>query len=397
MLTYRRVRRLATGLLLGAGLSVGMIGVGSAAAAAPVPVAKAPAKTYTVQYGDSLGKVARNARTSLSALLQANRMTASSTIWPGRTLRLPDAAVIPVVRYEIQRNDSLVKIAGATRVRVGDLMALNRLKPTSLLVVGRLLLVPPGGVVPPGQRSVTVVPGAVVAPPVPAKPPVVPSPPSKPGGKPPTKPGGKPPAKGPAAQPPVPYVVQPGDSFVRIAQTTGVSKPVILAMNHLTLASTLRPGQTLLLPPGTQIPGPAAPPTPPTDPPTPPADPRTVKVQKVLDYVRAQLGKPYRFDAAGPDAFDCSGLVMMAYQQVGVTLPHYSVRQATMGTEVDWQQNGIQPGDLIFSKSSHETRPIGHVEIAVDPTSSIHAPRTGDVVKYRKIPVDKIVVVRRFL
>src|SRR6476620_3816671 len=71
------------------------------------------------------------------------------------------------------------------------------------------------------------------------------------------------------------------------------------------------------------------------------------EIQTVMNYVYAQLGKRYAFAAAGPDAFDCSGLTMMAYRQIGIELPHLSFTQATMGWKVD--QDDIRAGDLLFS------------------------------------------------
>ena len=67
-------------------------------------------------------------------------------------------------------------------------------------------------------------------------------------------------------------------------------------------------------------------------------------------YAYAQLGKPYVWAAAGPDAFDCSGLTMMAWRQAGVYLGHYT------GTQ--WNQTqrvaiaDLRPGDLVFYGSS---------------------------------------------
>ena len=46
-----------------------------------------------------------------------------------------------------------------------------------------------------------------------------------------------------------------------------------------------------------------------------------------MNYAEAQLGKPYLWGATGPDAFDCSGLVMMAYRAAGVNIPRTSEAQ----------------------------------------------------------------------
>jgi cell wall-associated NlpC family hydrolase len=104
----------------------------------------------------------------------------------------------------------------------------------------------------------------------------------------------------------------------------------------------------------------------------------------VVAFAYAQLGKPYRFFTAGPDTFDCSGLTMMAYAQVGIGLLHNSAAQASAGTAVDLTTQEIQAGDLVFM--SHDGGPISHVGIAVDATHWIHAPKPGDVVRLAPIP-----------
>src|SRR5206468_2438965 len=69
-------------------------------------------------------------------------------------------------------------------------------------------------------------------------------------------------------------------------------------------------------------------------------------VQAVIAFAEAQVGKAYVFGAAGPDAYDCSGLTMAAWAQAGVTLPHSAAEQYNYGTHVAYSQ--LQPGDLIF-------------------------------------------------
>jgi cell wall-associated NlpC family hydrolase len=78
----------------------------------------------------------------------------------------------------------------------------------------------------------------------------------------------------------------------------------------------------------------------------------------VIDYAEAQVGKYYSYGGAGPSAYDCSGLTMASYAQVGVHLPHSAAGQYGYGTHVSYSQ--LQPGDLIFLYS-----PIGHVELYV--------------------------------
>jgi cell wall-associated NlpC family hydrolase len=102
-------------------------------------------------------------------------------------------------------------------------------------------------------------------------------------------------------------------------------------------------------------------------PPSPPYAPRVVQV------AYQQLGKPYRYAGSGPDVFDCSGLVMYCYAQVGVRLPHSSYLQARCGVPVSYAE--LQPGDLVFFHG------YGHVGIYIGNGQYIHAPRTGDVVR----------------
>lgn len=84
------------------------------------------------------------------------------------------------------------------------------------------------------------------------------------------------------------------------------------------------------------------------------------------DFARAQLGKPYVFGAAGPSAFDCSGLTMAAWARAGVYLPHAASQQYAMITHVS--TSSLQPGDLLFFYSD-----IHHVGIYVGGGIFVHA------------------------
>ncbi len=106
--------------------------------------------------------------------------------------------------------------------------------------------------------------------------------------------------------------------------------------------------------------------------PAPPGD----KAAQVVSLARAQLGKPYVWAAAGPDSFDCSGLTMYVFAQVGISLPHSAEAQFNLGTHVSKDQ--LQPGDLIFGAHGGY---IGHVGIYIGNDQYINAPQTGDVVK----------------
>jgi cell wall-associated NlpC family hydrolase/outer membrane murein-binding lipoprotein Lpp len=106
-----------------------------------------------------------------------------------------------------------------------------------------------------------------------------------------------------------------------------------------------------------------------------PAPGSSSRVQQVVDYAIAQVGKSYVFAGTGPDAFDCSGLTMMAYAQVGVSLPHEASAQYNYGTHVS--SSDLQPGDLVFLYS-----PISHVEIMVGPDLAVSAADPALGVRY---------------
>ena len=57
----------------------------------------------------------------------------------------------------------------------------------------------------------------------------------------------------------------------------------------------------------------------------------SAKGRLAVRYALAQLGRPYLFGAAGPDAFDCSGLTMAAWATAGVALPHLAAGQTSSG------------------------------------------------------------------
>jgi cell wall-associated NlpC family hydrolase len=83
-----------------------------------------------------------------------------------------------------------------------------------------------------------------------------------------------------------------------------------------------------------------------------------------IAFAIAQLDKPYVFDAAGPAAFDCSGLTMAAWARAGVSLPHYTVTQAAAGTANS--PAAIHPGDLVLVPGDDGTIAApGHVGIYI--------------------------------
>ena len=107
--------------------------------------------------------------------------------------------------------------------------------------------------------------------------------------------------------------------------------------------------------------------------------------------VRAALSKrgvPYVWGAKGPDSFDCSGLTRWAWQQAGVQLGDDTYTQVAQGIPVP--PGEVRAGDLIFPKSSYDSRGPGHVQLAISPTQVVHAPQTGDVVRIAPMPASYV-------
>lgn len=99
---------------------------------------------------------------------------------------------------------------------------------------------------------------------------------------------------------------------------------------------------------------------------------------RALAYAKSQLGERYRFGAAGPSSWDCSGLTMKAWKSAGVSLPHSAKQQSSRGKRVAKSQ--LRPGDLVFFYSG-----IRHVAIYAGGGKVIHAPRPGKTVSYSKV------------
>jgi cell wall-associated NlpC family hydrolase len=129
----------------------------------------------------------------------------------------------------------------------------------------------------------------------------------------------------------------------------------------------------------------------------PPTTATPSPVERIVAFALAQRGKPYVYAAAGPDAYDCSGLVLAAYGRVGVALPHASVLQARSGRHVDWRREGVRPGDLVFMRGGDPVVDLGHVGIALSGDEWVTAPHRGAVVHRAPIPFGAIEEVRRLL
>ena len=321
--------------------------------------------TYTVTWGDSLSQIAGRHQVSLSSLLDANDLTASSLILPGMRLRLPadstTASATPTktadaapstASYTVTWGDSLSQIAGRHQVSLSSLLDANDLTASSLILPGMRLRLPADST----TASAT-----------------------------PTK-------TADAAPSTASYTVTWGDSLSQIAGRHQVSLSSLLDANDLTASSLILPGRRLRIPAGATAPSPASPIT--TTSSEPPGDEH---VGAVVRYTIAQQGKPYEFFTKGPDSFDCSGLTLAAYAQAGIQLVHHSAAQARQGTEVDLSSESIRPGDLVFLKRRGSAT-INHVGIAIDADTWIQATGYGDTVRAGSMPASSsIVAVRRFI
>ncbi|KQZ69840.1 C40 family peptidase [Nocardioides sp. Root151] len=98
--------------------------------------------------------------------------------------------------------------------------------------------------------------------------------------------------------------------------------------------------------------------------------PASGRAAAAVNYAMAQVGDAYVYGAAGPSAFDCSGLTMMAWAQAGVGLPHSSSAQMGSGTSVS--SGDLQPGDLVFYYS-----PVSHVGMYIGNGMIVHAANPG--------------------
>ena len=175
------------------------------------------------------------------------------------------------------------------------------------------------------------------------------------------------------------------------AAPTGAGTSTTASHSQPTLARVAAPVTTAR---PTVAPSTAAPTPPPTSAPTPTPSPsaqggqsttsgtpaQAPGVSAVLAYARAQLGKPYQWAGAGPNSFDCSGLVMMAWDQAGIYFPHLAQDQYDMTARIPLSQ--MIPGDLVFFGTPDN---VYHVGIYVGNGDMIDAAHTGVPVRIADI------------
>jgi cell wall-associated NlpC family hydrolase len=105
----------------------------------------------------------------------------------------------------------------------------------------------------------------------------------------------------------------------------------------------------------------------------PPAD----RGAALLLVAESRMGAPYRYGGAGPDAFDCSGLVSYAHRQLGITVPRTAAEQFAAATPVP--RRDLRPGDLVFFRLQGPA--VNHVGIYAGDDRFVHAPQSGGQVR----------------
>lgn len=108
-------------------------------------------------------------------------------------------------------------------------------------------------------------------------------------------------------------------------------------------------------------------------------DPAGIPARAVA-LARSRIGSPYVWGAAGPDTFDCSGLVQWVYGQLGIATPRTAQAQYDWATPVSVE--AMQPSDLVFYEHTYpSSERITHVGIYVGSGLVVMAPQAGDFVK----------------
>lgn len=195
---------------------------------------------------------------------------------------------------------------------------------------------------------------------------------------------------------PTTYVVQRGDTLTRIAARYCGSASAyrsIGAASGIANFDLIYPGESVRL----VCTGGVAPATThKSQPPVIHAQTASVAVggsaASVVAFARAQVGKRYVWNTAGPSSYDCSGLVLAAFARVGVKLPHQSGSIMSRGRSVSKEQ--LQPGDVIGLSSGGV---VYHVEIYVGGGMIVAAASPGQGVILSRLDWPKGTFAHRFI
>ncbi|MDP2674606.1 MAG: bifunctional lytic transglycosylase/C40 family peptidase [Dehalococcoidia bacterium] len=104
---------------------------------------------------------------------------------------------------------------------------------------------------------------------------------------------------------------------------------------------------------------------------------------RAVELVRSRIGAPYVWGTGGPEAFDCSGLVLWVYEQLGLQVPRTAQQQFEWAVPIEPSQ--LQPGDLVFYEICCQPDRVTHVGIYTGYGEMIHAPAPGAFVRVESI------------
>jgi len=106
-----------------------------------------------------------------------------------------------------------------------------------------------------------------------------------------------------------------------------------------------------------------------------------------IEFALGEIGKPYSWGATGPNTYDCSGLILRAFQAAGINLPRVSREQFSAGGHVPVEQ--AQPGDLMFyARDRRDPATIHHVFLYMGDGQMVEAPYTGEFVRVQPVQWD---------
>ena len=351
--------------------------IAASAHLASAPLMSAPATgggsgltgRYTVVAGDTLSAIAARFGTTTATLASANHLPNPNLILVGEVLAVPaGTAARPTPasgltgRYTVVAGDTLSAIAARFGTTTATLASANHLPNPNLIMVGEVLEIPGGNASRPAPGPATNTP--------PSRAPV--------------------PASGARAFT-ARYTVVAGDTLSAIAARFGTTTATLASANHLPNPNLIMVGEVLEIPGGSAVATPAVetgvsrPTTPPAPRPTPAA---SSAGQVAVEVALAQVGKPYQWAGAGPNSFDCSGLVMYAWAHAGVDLPHYSVAQYEDTARIS--QSELEPGDLVFYDNGDGGAQPGHVTIYIGHGEIVTADMPGTVVRVEPLTWDGI-------
>ncbi|MST33228.1 LysM peptidoglycan-binding domain-containing protein [Acidimicrobiaceae bacterium USS-CC1] len=195
------------------------------------------------------------------------------------------------------------------------------------------------------------------------------------------------------------YTVRAGDTLGAIAARFGTTVGRLAAFNHVANPNQIVVGQVIRIPgrgvatssssatpAGAASPGAGGTTTGGTTTgAAAPGAPESAQAAVAVRTALAQVGKPYQWAGAGPDSFDCSGLVMYAWEAAGVFLPHYTVSQMDDTTRIRASQ--LEPGDIVFYDTPSGAQP-GHEAMYIGGGQVVSANNVGTDVQTQSITYD---------